>query len=143
MVVLPTLVAVDVGQYISPWKPLVLFGLILIWVRLMTWADKDADDAHLPRLALNCAFAVGLVGALVLSALMPGFLAGFGVLLGVFVVELGTYLFLRNQKVGLKDLNKSFKQWVHSTFARKAKAMQTEAGQVGLISKSGVVPPPD
>ena len=41
------LAAVEVGQYVSIWKILVLVIFLLIWARLLTWMDKDAIDARL------------------------------------------------------------------------------------------------
>jgi type II secretory ATPase GspE/PulE/Tfp pilus assembly ATPase PilB-like protein len=143
MLLRPVLTAVEIGQYISIWKPLVFFIVVLIWVRLLTWSDKDAEDAHLPRQVLNTSFFAGLLVAMLLAVYMPAFIAGLGLLLFVLGIEAAVYLSLRNKKVGLKDLGKDFNAWVYSIFGRKAKVVKAEAGQVGLISQGGVIPPPE
>jgi type II secretory ATPase GspE/PulE/Tfp pilus assembly ATPase PilB-like protein len=143
MLLRPVLIAVEIGQYISIWKPLVLFTVVLLWVRLLTWSDKDAEDAHLPRQLLNTAFFGGLLLAVLLAIYMPDFIAGLGLLLFVLGIEVAIYLTLRNKKVGLKDLGKDFNDWVQSIVGRKAKVVKAEAGQVGLIGQGGVIPPPE
>jgi general secretion pathway protein E len=142
MLLRPVLIAVEIGQYISIWKPLVLFTVVLLWVRLLTWSDKDAEDAHLPRQLLNTAFFGGLLLAVLLAIYMPVFIAGLGLLLFVLGIEAAIYLTLRNKKVGLKDLGKDFNDWVQSIVGRKAKVVKAQAGQVGLIGQGGVIPPP-
>jgi type II secretory ATPase GspE/PulE/Tfp pilus assembly ATPase PilB-like protein len=143
MLLRPVLIAVEIGQYISIWKPLVLFAVVLLWVRLLTWSDKDAEDAHLPRQLLNTAFFAGLLVAVLLAVYMPDFIAGLGLLLFVLGIEAAIYLTLRNKKVGLKDLGKDFNDWVQSIVGRKAKVVKAVAGQVGLIGQGGIIPPPE
>src|SRR5215218_5591392 len=84
--------AVPVGEYISIWKSVVLVLLVLIWARLLTWTDKDAQDAMLPRVPLNLSFMVGLIAALGLFFLLPGFAAGIVAFIAIFIVEIITYL---------------------------------------------------
>src|SRR5438477_4590283 len=106
------LAAVEVGQYVSIWKILVLLVFLLIWAKLLTWMDKDAIDAHLPRMALNSGTLLGFVIGVLAFLMLPTFLVAFSVLLFFFVVDMGVYLLLRHQKVGLSDLNSTFTNWV-------------------------------
>ena len=49
-----------VGGYVSVLKTVPVLLLILLWARLLTWVDKDAPAAHLPRTAINTAFLAGI-----------------------------------------------------------------------------------
>src|SRR5262245_2387576 len=98
------------GPYISPWKVLPVLVVLLVWAKLLTWIDKDAEDAHLPRLALNSGFLGGLVAAFLIFLFLPGFIVAFAVFMLFFLGEVAAYLVLRNQKVGLADLGKELKK---------------------------------
>ena len=55
--------AVEVGGYVSILKLIPVLIILLAFARLMTWIDKDADVAHLPRQALNSGiFIAGIAG---------------------------------------------------------------------------------
>lgn len=137
------LAALSYGPYINPWKLLPVLVVVLLWTKLMTWADKDADDAHLPRFALNTAFLGGLCAAFMLFVFLPGFAVAFSVFMLVFIAEVATYLILRNQKVGLADLGKKIKGSLSGM--KKKKAVKVEAGEVQLQNKKGTpfAPPED
>src|SRR3954452_1039292 len=94
---------VPAGGYVSIWKCCVLVLVVLIWTRLLTWTDKDAEAAHMPRSALNMGFLCGLILAIGLFFLLPGFAIALAVMLVILVIEAGVYLALRNQRVGLSD----------------------------------------
>src|SRR3954449_12382650 len=94
----------EVGQYISIWKMVPILIVLLIWARLLTWMDKDSVDAHLPRQPLNAGMIAGLLLGFALFLLLPSFWVALSVLLFFFIVDVGVYLLLRNQKVGLADL---------------------------------------
>ena len=102
------------GGYISPWKIIPLLVVVLIWARLMTWADNDAHAAHLPRIPFNISFLAGLILAFFLFLYRPNFLFGIIALLVIFGAEVGVYLYMRNQVVGMKDLKKQFNAWIKS-----------------------------
>ena len=103
--------AVEGGGYISLIKIVPPLLVLAAWGRLLTWADKDAVDAHLPRIPLNLAFLSGMAGAFALFFLLPGgFIVGFVALLLVFGVEAGVYLMLRQKRVGLGDLKVQFNE---------------------------------
>src|SRR3954449_3239919 len=104
------LAAVEPGGYVSWWKPIPVFLVMLIWARLLTWVDKDTIDAQLPRIPIN----IGLLLWGILAFAVFFFVPGYGIALPVLVVMLGleiaVYLGIRNQKVGLKDLGKQFNE---------------------------------
>jgi type II secretory ATPase GspE/PulE/Tfp pilus assembly ATPase PilB-like protein len=131
--------AVEVGQYINLWKLLPILIVLLIWARLLTWMDKDAIDAHLPRMMLNAVEIAVLVLGLLIFLFIPlgTYLVGFGVFLFAFVVDIAIYLGLRQQKVGLGDLSKQFKDWIGSIGKGKEKEVKVAEGTVGLINKAG------
>jgi general secretion pathway protein E len=127
---------VEVGGYISIWKCAVLLVVVLIWARLLTWTDKDAEAAHLPRSALNTGFMLGLVLALLLFFFLPGFFVALAALVVILAIEVIAYLVIRNNKVGLKDLGDQFRDWL-AGFKGKGKKGKAVRGDVALIGKSG------
>ncbi len=46
---------VHAGGYVSIVKSALPLLMLLLWARMLTWADKDAVYAHLPRIPLNVA----------------------------------------------------------------------------------------
>jgi type II secretory ATPase GspE/PulE/Tfp pilus assembly ATPase PilB-like protein len=136
------LAAVDYGWYINLWKVLALLLLVLLWARLLTWIDKDALAAHLPRIPLNAGFLIGLIFAFSLFMMVPGFWLAVAVFLVIMVLEMSVYLALRHQKVGLKDLGQQFNAWIKG-FGSKEKEITAAAGQVLLFNKKGnpIAPP--
>jgi general secretion pathway protein E len=136
------LAAIEYGWYINPWKVLAILVLLGVWARLLTWADKDAEAAHLPRIALNTTFLGGMILAFILLLMVPGFGIALAIFMVVLLAEVATYLVLRNQKVGLNDLGKQFNEWIKG-FGSKEKEVKAEAGQVVLINRKGnpIAPP--
>lgn len=127
---------VQVGGYINVWKLIPLLIVVLIWARLLTWADKDAPSVFLPRIPINTGLFAGMLLGLVLFFVLPGFAVALTVLVFIMLLEIGVYLFMRKQKTGLGDLQLQFKNWIGS-FGGKAKAVEAPAGDVLLIDKSG------
>lgn len=137
------LAQVPAGEYVSVWKALTVLVLLLIWARLLTWADKDAIYAHLPRQALNSGLLGGMALATVLFLFVPNFWIALAVFLFLFAVGIGVYLGLRAKVVGLKDLKKQFNEWIHS-FGGKEKVAEVQPGQVQITNRMGqVMPVPD
>src|SRR5687767_4638785 len=95
-----------VGGYVSVWKTIPVLLVLLVWARLLTWADKDAPAAHLPRVPLNVSFLGGLILAFALFFFLPNFFLALDVVVLVFAVEAGVYLTLRHKRVDLADLQK-------------------------------------
>ena len=137
------LAAVDLTGYISLFKLLPVLVLLLIWARLVTWMDKDAENAHLPRELFNAGiFGSGFAG-FVLFFFLPNFWIAFGVLFLVLAGGMGTYLGVRHRVVGLGDLKKEFSDFLHGIFS-KEKKVKVQAGQVVLAMKNGqVLQPPE
>jgi general secretion pathway protein E len=137
----PLAAAVEAGGYLSVWKAIPVLLILLIWTRLLTWIDKDAEAAYLPREALNGGFMAGAVVAFAAFFLLPAnFWICLAILLVVFGAEMGIYLYIRSAKVGLADLNGQIKEAF--SFKKKDKGHQTVAGEVGLIGKNGNVATP-
>ena len=134
------LLAVEGGGYISLIKALPPLLVLVVWARMMTWADKDAVDAHLPRVPLNVSFLAGLVAAYGLFFFLPNFLIAFAALLFIFIAEVATYLLLRQQKVGLTDLKEQFNEWLKSKKGAPKKEKE-QPNQVTVIGKGGAAMP--
>lgn len=128
------------GGYINPIKLIVALVLLFVWLRLLNWADKDAPVSHLPRESLNSAFVAGLALAFGLFFLVPNFLLGLLAIFCVFGIEVGVYLYLRHQKVGLKDL----KGELQGAFKGKGKSkvVAEVVGDVQIVTKAGLLPGP-
>jgi general secretion pathway protein E len=137
----PIVAATEGGGYISIVKVLPPLIVLAIWARLLSWVDKDATDAHLPRIGLNVGFLCGLVLAFGLFFFLPTFLIAFSALVFVMVAEVATYLIMRNQKVGLQDLKEQFAEWRKSKGGGKKKVVEV-ANQVSIIGKGNAPFPP-
>lgn len=138
-VVLATIV---VGNYVNPFKVVGILVLLLLWTRLLTWIDKDTIVARLPRELINLIMFSGLIGGYILFFFLPGFGLAFGVLIGLFVADIGTYIGLRAQSVGLGDLTEQFAAWRAGLFKKKgAAAVKLVAGRVMIMDKSGAAEP--
>jgi type II secretory ATPase GspE/PulE/Tfp pilus assembly ATPase PilB-like protein len=139
------LAAIPTGPYINGYAVLALIIVLLPWARLLTWIDKDAPTCRLPRTVLNSAFFGGMLGAVFLFLVAPfGLWGGFGVLIGILLAELGVYLGLRYQKVGLNDIKEQLRGLFERKGEKKEKKSKSVAGQVTIINKAGVpMPEPD
>lgn len=132
----------SMGGYVSIIKIIPVILLFLLWARLLTWADKDAVAAQLPREYLNTGFFIAAMGSLILFFFMPSFLIGFVLIFMVFLGETGTYLYLRNQKVGLADLKEEIKN-IGKNLGKK-KGAKVKTGEVQFTnSKNKIVSVPD
>lgn len=128
---------VTFGNYISVWKVLPFLLIVLLWARLLTWADKDSQAAQLPRQAINTGALGGMVLAVLAFLLLPNFWLALSVLLVVLIAEIAAYLIWRHQKVGLADLSKQFQDWISSLRSGKEKEVKAATGEVLLISAQG------
>jgi type II secretory ATPase GspE/PulE/Tfp pilus assembly ATPase PilB-like protein len=131
------------GGYISVWKSIPVILVLLVWAKLLTWIDKDADAAHLPRVGVNLGnLASGILGFAIFFFL-PTFLVAFVALIVVISIGLGAYFFLRHQKVGLHDLRGAFSNWLSGLFKREKKLV-AGPGQVMLFDRGGnMLPAPE
>ncbi len=133
------------GAYISLLKILPVLILLLIFLRLMTWMDKDAVIAHLPRELLNSLlFIVGIAGFL-LFFFLPNFWVALSVNFGAVALAVGIYLGMRANAVGLGDLKGEFRLWLKNLFKRGDKVVSAEEGEVQFIKKNNdpLTPPGD
>jgi general secretion pathway protein E len=138
----PIVAAVEGGGYVSVIKLIPPVVILAVWGRLLTWVDKDADSAHLPRVGLNVGFLSGMVLGYALFFLLPNFFIALGGLLFVFAAEAATYLILRHQRVGLQDLKVQFIDWIKSFSSGRKKEDKELPNQVGIIGKGGAQFPP-
>ena len=126
---------VTVGGYVSLIKLIPAVVVLLLWAKLLTWADKDAVVAHMARVPLNLGMLGGLIVAYALFFLLPFYVVTLPVLILVLCAEVATYLTIRRQSVGLKDLRGQFDEWIHSFGSKKE--IKALPGQVMLVTKSG------
>ena len=135
MTVLPPAV-VELGGYINGFKLLPLILISLIWLRLMTWADKDADDARLPRDTTNIIhLGLWLLG-IVLALMIPLYVVAVALFVVFFAVDAAIYLSWRKKTVGLQDLGKQFENW-RKNFGKKEKVVTASEHAVVLIDRGG------
>ena len=136
--------AVDVGGYVSILKLIPVLLILFAFTRVLTWIDKDAVIAHLPRESLNTGiFAAGMI-AFALFFLLPNFWLSLAALIVVPSIGIGAYLGMRQKEVGLKDLKKEFNTYA-SGMVKREKKVTVKAGQVQLVGKGGAMlaPPAD
>ena len=134
------------GGYISLYKLVPVLLVLMVWARLLTWADKDAPELQLPREKLNLPLFGGMILGFALFLIVPNFFLAFGVLLICFGAEVGIYLNIRKKKADFADLKVQFMEWLKSSLRGKQmeKKPEVEAGQVAIISKTGAPTlPPD
>jgi type II secretory ATPase GspE/PulE/Tfp pilus assembly ATPase PilB-like protein len=138
------------APFVSYLLPIPFLIVLLIWAKLLAWADKDAEAARMPREMLN----LGLLGATILAVaaffLLPNFFLAFGAFLLILGIAAGVYLVLRKQQVGLEDLGPEFKEAVAGTFrgkgdkVRKAEEHDLPEGEILIYNKAGsAVPAPE
>ena len=134
---------VEVGGYVSALKTIPVILVLLLWARLLTWVDKDAPAAHLPRAAFNAGFLGGMILAFCLLLFLPGYVIAFPAFLAIMLIEAAIYLSIRKKHVGLGDLKSQFNEWLAS-FKKEKKAGADLPNQVQIINKEGgQVTPPD
>ena len=128
--------AVPVGEYVSWWKPIPVFIVLLLWGRLVTWIDKDAPEVLLPRVGLNTGNILGFILGMALFFLLPGYGLAVTALVLVVIAEAAVYLGMRNSKAGLGDLSTKFSDWM-SSFGKGEKEVKIVQGEVQLIGRNG------
>ncbi|HWE03432.1 MAG TPA: ATPase, T2SS/T4P/T4SS family [Tepidisphaeraceae bacterium] len=136
MLAFDPMLAAQGGGYISTPKVVTVLVVLALWARLLTWADKDAPAAHLPRTLFNLANLGGMVVAFALFFYVPTFILGFLVLAILLGAEAGVYLAVRNKHVGLRDLQKQFRSFLEG-FKSKKDSGAAAAGQVTIMGKDG------
>jgi type II secretory ATPase GspE/PulE/Tfp pilus assembly ATPase PilB-like protein len=139
------LATIPTGPYINGYLVIPFLIILLIWAKLLTWIDKDAPACRLPRQMMNAGMWGGLVAGVFLFLMLPmGAVGGFSIFVGILIVEMGVYLGLRHQKVGLGDLTVQFKGMLQSKGKKEKKEAKIAAGQIVIVNKAGVpMPQPD
>ena len=133
--VLP-LVAVEMGGYINGFKLIPIAVLSVIWLRLLTWVDKDAENARLNGEVLCAAFLSGWIVALAATIPLPYF-AGLPIFIVIFGAEIGIYLGMRNKSIGLADLKQEFSLFWKNLGKKKEKQVTATSGSVVLVDSNG------
>ena len=139
------LALIPTGPYINGYALIPLVVILLIWARLMTWVDKDAPAVHLLRQIMNVVTFAGMAIGVFVYLFVPLTLwIDLSILVGVLLIDIGVYLGLRSQKVGLGDLTGQLKEMFQSKGKKEQKEAKAVAGQVTIINKAGVpMPVPD
>lgn len=138
MGLMQALAAVEAGGYVNPFKAVGFLIILTIWARLLTWVDKDAKAAFLPRVGINSGMLGGLVIAVLLFLIMPNFWVGLLTLLFLFGLEAGVYLAMRNNKVGLGDLKQQFSDFISNIGRSNKEAKVAETNNlVQIIGRNG------
>jgi general secretion pathway protein E len=135
---------IQFGGYVNPWKVAAIVVLLIPWVKLLAWSDKDAVAARLPREYVNTGTLGLLVVGYFLFFLLPGFGLAFGLLVGLFVLEIAAYLFMRSRTIGLKDLKEQIGDAIRGmTPSGRKKEVKAVAGEVLIMDQSGaaMLPP--
>jgi type IV pilus assembly protein PilB len=129
------LAEVEMGGYVSVLKTIPVILVLLLWARLLTWVDKDAPAAHLPRTAINTAFLGGMILGFLLLLFLPGYAIAFPAFLFIMLIEAGVYLGVRSKHVGLHDLKDQFNDWLAGF--KKEKKTKALPNQIQIFEKGG------
>ncbi|MBC7783866.1 MAG: hypothetical protein H7144_08495, partial [Burkholderiales bacterium] len=73
------LAAGEFGSYINGLKILPVVIVSVVWLRLMTWVDKDSQDARMPREIVNGINLGGWAIAMAVMLMPLSFIAAFGI----------------------------------------------------------------
>lgn len=138
----PLLAAAELANYVNGFKLLPVVIVSLVWLRLMTWVDKDAPKSHLPRETVNMINLGGWAVSIALMLAVPNYWAALAIFFFFLLAEVGYYLIWRNQTVGLKDLSSEIKEAFSSFGKKKEKEVKATEGAVVLVDKGGKPFPP-
>jgi type II secretory ATPase GspE/PulE/Tfp pilus assembly ATPase PilB-like protein len=137
--------------FVSWWKIALLLLMLVIWMRVLQWIDKDAEPARLPRDVINSVEWALLVVALVIVVVLPAFPMVLGAMVVLLLVGIGGYLAWRNTTVGLDDIPDQIKAFFKDLVTPKKKKGRKEkekeetvaVGNVTLLDKTGLKVVPD
>jgi type II secretory ATPase GspE/PulE/Tfp pilus assembly ATPase PilB-like protein len=131
------LATISTTGYLNPYKAGALVVILMIWVRLLAWIDKDTSVARLPREIMNAGMFVALAAGYMLFFFMPQFSVALSALLGCFVLSIGTYIAIRAKSVGLSDLKLQLINWWNGMFKRGPREAKAKAGQILFVNADG------
>jgi type II secretory ATPase GspE/PulE/Tfp pilus assembly ATPase PilB-like protein len=133
------LASIPSAPYINGYAVIPVIVVLLIWAKLLTWVDKDATPSRLPRQIINAGLWAGLILGLAVFLVAPlGFWVAISIFASILVVEMGVYLGLRHQKVGLSDLKAQLQDMFQSHEKKQKKVAKVLAGHVVVVNKAGV-----
>jgi type II secretory ATPase GspE/PulE/Tfp pilus assembly ATPase PilB-like protein len=137
------LAAIQFGGYVNPFKVGGILVLLVVWVKLLAWIDKDSVAARLPRELVNTAMMGLLIAGYMLFLFLPGFGLAFGVLVGLFVVDVAGYLGMRSRTIGLGDLREQFADfWSGLLKTGRKKEVKAVKGEVLIMDSNGAAQAP-
>ncbi len=132
---------VPTGDYVNGLKVIPVVVALVIWLRLLTWVDKDTLANNMARDKINSALLGGVVIAFGAFLFLPNFWIALPTLIGVAAIEGVVYLQIRKAKVGSNaDLVVQFKNWVAS-LRGGAQEVQEISGAVQLVGTDGKLLP--
>jgi general secretion pathway protein E len=129
-----------VGGYVNGLLVIPVVLVLLAWAKALSWVDKDAETARLPRDLLNTGLMGGFILGFAAFIILPNFFIAFLALLVVVGIEAGVYLSMRKKQVGLGDLKGDFKAWI-SSMGREKKPVAEIAGAVQIVGGDGALLP--
>jgi type II secretory ATPase GspE/PulE/Tfp pilus assembly ATPase PilB-like protein len=132
--------AVPTGNYVNGLKVIPVVVVLIVWLRLMTWVDKDTLANNMPRERINTGLMGGVVIGFAAFLFLPTFLIAFATLVAVAGVEAIVFLQYRKQKMGLGDLRGEFNNWIASIRGAPAEVEEI-AGAVQLVGTDGQLLP--
>jgi type II secretory ATPase GspE/PulE/Tfp pilus assembly ATPase PilB-like protein len=137
------LAAIQFGGYVNPYKVVGILVLLVVWVKLLAWIDKDSVAARLPRELVNTAMMGLLIAGYLLFFFLPGFGLAFGVLIGLFVADVAGYIGMRSRTIGLSDLKEQFADfWAGLLKTGRKKEVKAVKGEVLIMDSSGAAQAP-
>ncbi len=87
------------GWYLGLFGLLLLVGMLMIWARSAYWIDEDSRGLNLHPENWNTMLLLGGVAGFFAVLVVPMFLLGFVLLLGLYAVPFGLYVAERNKRV--------------------------------------------
>lgn len=90
---------VQPGLYLSLFGLLLLVGMLMIWARSAYWIDEDSRGLNLHPENWNTLLLLGGVAGFLAVLVVPMFMLGFVLLLGLYAVPFGLYVAERNKRV--------------------------------------------
>ena len=108
------------GFYLSILNLLLVWLLMVLWVRTTDWVNQDAQRQKLPYLRWNPIVVFPFLAAFMLMWLIPFFWIGYPLLLAAYAVPLGMYVQKRNAKMVQSDkvMTPEHLRYLASTFLR-------------------------
>lgn len=128
------------GPYVAWWAALAFLIPFFVWVRLLTWIDKDVRRVMLPRETTNGAMMSALLLGVAAFFLLPGLPLALGVFLVFMVGSLAGYVGVRSKKADTDDLKKSLADEFLGRFKGdgKDKVDDSPAGDFTFTPKTGL-----